>query len=159
MFLNVLLNDAIRFCLKMPLSGDSYRTEICRARRSIGVCAMGVFTVWHYRTDKRSKILLLFNLLFFINKFYLAILTDHYFASITIVQENFFHSFRDAGNVNQYRAAKGVINNCSFITTKKYLYVTETSSLRKMSLPFLAINIVVLFFLHLHAYSFLSPKI
>ena len=34
---------------------------------------------------------------FFINKFYLAILTDHHFPSITILQENFFLSFRDAG--------------------------------------------------------------
>ena len=103
----------------MPLSGDSCRTKICRARRSIGVCAMGVFTAWHYGTDKRSKILLLFNLFFFIDKFHLAILTDHHFASFTIVQENFFHFFRDAGNVNQYRAAIGVFKNCSFITTKK----------------------------------------
>ena len=81
----------------MPLSDDSCRTEFCRARRSSGVCAMGVFTAWYYRTDKRSKILLLFNLFFFTNNFHLAILTDHHFASITIVQDNFFLSFRDAG--------------------------------------------------------------
>ena len=58
---------------------------------------MGVFTAWYYRTDKRSKILFLFNLFCFINKFHLAILMDHHFASITIGQENFFLSFRDAG--------------------------------------------------------------
>ena len=39
-----------------------------------------------------------------------------------------------------------MINNHGFITTKKSFYVTETNSVRKMSLPFLAINIVVLFF-------------
>ena len=36
-------------------------------------------------------------LFFFINKFQLAILTDYHFESITIVQENFFLSFRDIG--------------------------------------------------------------
>ena len=80
LIITVLLNYAIRFCSKMPLSSDSCRTEICRAPRSTGVCAMGVFTAWHYRTDKRSKISLVFNLFFFINKFHLAILTDHHFA-------------------------------------------------------------------------------
>ena len=93
--ITVFLNDAIRFCSKMPLSGDSCCTKTCRARRSTGDCAMEVFTAWHYRTDKRYKTLLLFNLLFFINKFQLAILTDHHFESITIVQEKFFLSFRD----------------------------------------------------------------
>ena len=89
LIITVLLN-AIRFFSKMPLSDDSCRTEICRARRSTGVCAMGVFTACRYRIDKRSKILLLFNLFFFINKFQLAILADHHFASTTIVQESFF---------------------------------------------------------------------
>ena len=79
----------------MPLSGDSCRTEICRARRSSGVCAMGVLTAWHYWADNRYKILLLFNLFVFINKFQLAILRDHNFASTAIVQESFFLSFRD----------------------------------------------------------------
>ena len=79
----------------MPFSGDSCCTETCRARRSTGDCAMEVFTAWHYRTDKRYKTLLLFNLFFFINKFQLPILTDHHFESITIVQEKFFLSFRD----------------------------------------------------------------
>ena len=59
--ITVFLNDAIRFCSKMPLSGDSCCTEICRARRSTGVCAMEVFTAWHFLTDKRYKTLLLFN--------------------------------------------------------------------------------------------------
>ena len=49
-------------------------------------------------------------------------------------------------NVNQYRAAIGVFNNRSFITAKKSFYVTETNNVRKMSLPFLAINTVVLYF-------------
>ena len=93
--INVFLNDATRFCSKMPLIGDSCCTETCRARRSTGDCAMEVFTAWHYRTDKRYKTLLLFNLFFFINKFQLPILTDHHFESITIVQEKFFLSFRD----------------------------------------------------------------
>ena len=39
-----------------------------------------------------------------------------------------------------------VFNNRNFIATKKSFYVTETSSVRKMSVPFLTINIVVLFF-------------
>ena len=69
----------------MPLSGDSCRTELCRAHLLTGVFAMGVFTAWYYRTDNRSKILLLFNLFFFINKFQLALLTDHHFGSIAIV--------------------------------------------------------------------------
>ena len=93
----VLLNDAIRFFSKIPLSDDSCRTEICRERRSTSVCAMGVFTACHYRIDNRSKILLLFDLFFFINKFQLATLADHHFASTTIVQESFFLTFRDAG--------------------------------------------------------------
>ena len=65
LIITLLLNDAIRFCSKIPLSGDSNRTKICRARRSTGVYAIGVFTVWHYRTDNRFKILVLFNLFFF----------------------------------------------------------------------------------------------
>ena len=69
----------------MPLSGDSCRTELCRARLLTGVFAMGVFTAWHYRTDNRFKILLLCNLFFFINKFQLALLTDRHFATIAIV--------------------------------------------------------------------------
>ena len=93
----VLLNDAIRFFSKMPLSGDSCPTEICRACQSTGVSAIGVVTAWLYRTDKRTKILLLFNLFFFIDKFQLAILTKNHFASITIVQEILFLSFIDAG--------------------------------------------------------------
>ena len=49
-------------------------------------------------------------------------------------------------NVNQYQAAIGVFNNCSFITTKKCFYVMETNSVKKkMYLPCLAINMVVLF--------------
>ena len=59
--ITMFLNDAIRFCSKMPLSGHSCCTEICRARRSTGVCAMEVFTAWHYLTGKRYKTLLLFN--------------------------------------------------------------------------------------------------
>ena len=63
-------------------------------------------------------------------------------------------------NVNQYRGAIGVFNNRSFITTKKSSYVTETNSVRTISLPFLANNMVVLyFFLLLYVYSLLSPKI
>ena len=96
-FIITILLNAIRFYSKMPRSDDSCRTEICRALWSTGVCVRGVVTAWYYRTDKRSNILLLFNSLFFINKFYLAILTDHHFPSITILQENFFLSFRDAG--------------------------------------------------------------
>ena len=44
LIITVLLNDAIKFCSKIPLSDDSCRTEICRTCRSTGVCAMGVFT-------------------------------------------------------------------------------------------------------------------
>ena len=55
LIITVLLNDANRFCLRMPFSDDSCRTEICRARRSPGVCAMGVFTACDYRTDNRCK--------------------------------------------------------------------------------------------------------
>ena len=49
-------------------------------------------------------------------------------------------------NVNQYRAAIGVFNNRSIITTNKFFYVTETNIVRKMFLPFLAIDTVVLIF-------------
>ena len=49
-----------------------------------------------FETPCRSKVLLLL-IFIFINKFQLAILTDHLFASITIVQESFFLTFRDAG--------------------------------------------------------------
>ena len=81
----------------MPLNGNSCPTEICRAHQWTSVYAMGVFTACYYRTDNRSKILLLFNLFFFINNFQLAILTDHHFASITTVQEGSFLSYRDPG--------------------------------------------------------------
>ena len=37
-------------------------------------------------------------------------------------------------------------------------YVTQTDSVRKMFSSFLAINMVVLFFIFPHAYSFVSPK-
>ena len=110
------------------------------------VCAMGVFPVLHYQTEKRSKILLLFNIFFFIKKFQLAILMDHYFASSTIIQENFFFRLKMLVNVNQYRVAIGVFNNNSFITTKKPFYATVTNNASKMYLPFLTINIAVLFF-------------
>ena len=49
-------------------------------------------------------------------------------------------------NVNQYRGAIGVFNNRSFITTKKSSYVTETNSVRTISLPFLTTDMLVLFF-------------
>ena len=107
---------------------------------------MRVFPVLHYQTEKRSKILLLFNIFFFIKKFQLAILTDHYFASSTIIQENFFFRLKMLVNVNQYRVAIGVFNNNSFITTKKPFYATVTNNASKMYLPFLTINIAVLFF-------------
>ena len=58
---------------------------------------MGVLIEWHYRTDTRPKILLLFKLFVFIDKFQLAILTGHHFASIMISQQNLFISFRNAG--------------------------------------------------------------
>ena len=110
------------------------------------VCAMRVFPVLHYQTEKRSQILLLFNIFFFIKKFQLAILMDHYFASSTIIQENFFFRLKMLVNVNQYRVAIGVFNNNSFITTKKPFYATVTNNASKMYLPFLTINIAVLFF-------------
>ena len=119
------LLNALSFCSKMPLSDDSCRTEICRALRSIGVCTMRVFAAWYYRTDKRSKNFLNLSLFFFINKFHLAILMDHHFTSITIGQKN----------------------DCSFVTTKEPFYVTETNSVRKISVLFSAINMAVLFFL------------
>ena len=49
-------------------------------------------------------------------------------------------------NVNQCRTAIRVFNNRSFITTNKFFYVTETYIVGKMTLPFLAINMVVLLF-------------
>ena len=49
-------------------------------------------------------------------------------------------------NVNQYREAVGVFYGCSFVTTKEPFYVTETNCVRKISVPFSAINMVVLFF-------------
>ena len=48
-------------------------------------------------------------------------------------------------NVIQYWAAIGVFNNRSFITSNKSFNVVETNIVRKMSLPFLVINMVVLF--------------
>ena len=107
------------------------------------VCAMGVFTALHYRNEKRSKILLPFNLFFLIKKFQLAILMDHHFASSTIIQENCFFLVKMLVNVNQYRAAIGVFNNNSFITTKNPFYATVTNNVSKMYSPLI---IVVLFF-------------
>ena len=57
-------------------------------------------------------------------------------------------------SVNQYRAAIGVFNNRSIITTNKFFYVTETNIVRKMSLPFLAIGTVVLIFLFFFMVTF-----
>ena len=98
LIITVLLNDGARFFLKMFFSGDSYRKEISRASRSTGVCAMGVCTAWHYGTAKRTKLLSLFNLFFFINKFQLFILTDH----LNYDSLGFF-LLEMAVNVNQYR--------------------------------------------------------
>ena len=96
------------------------------ARLSTGVFAMGVFTVWRYQTDIRSKILLLFHLFFSNNKFQLAISTDHQFASITIAQEGFFFFFLEMSvNANHYRAAIGVFNNRSFILLLKNLCTSQ----------------------------------
>ena len=100
LIITVLLNDGARFFLKMFFSGDSYRKEISRASRSTVVCAMGVCTAWHYRTAKRTKLLSLFNLFFFINKFQLFILTDH--LNYDSLGE-FFFLLEMAVNVNQYR--------------------------------------------------------
>ena len=143
LIITVLLNDAIRFCSKMSLSGDSCHTETCRARRSTGVRAMGVFTARRYRTDKRSKIFLLFELLFFIKTSYIKKLS---FCLNYNCSRDFFFLLEMLVNVKQYGAAIGVFNNRSFITIKKSFYATETNSVRKMSLPFLAINVEVLFF-------------
>ena len=117
----------------------------CCVCRSTSVCANEVSAVWYCRNDYGSKILLLFNLLFFINKFQLAISRDHHFASITIV-DLFFFLLDMQVNVNQYLAAIGMFNNRSSVATKKSFCVTETNSVRKMFLPFLAINTAVLFF-------------
>ena len=57
----------------------------------------------------------------------------------------FFFLLEMPVNVIQYRAAIGVFNERSFITTDKSFYVTETNRARKMSLPFLGINMVSLF--------------
>ena len=87
---------------------------------------MGVFTAWHYRTDNRSKILLLFNFFFFNNKFQLAISTDHQFVSITIAQEGSFFFFLEMSvNANQYWAAIGVFNDRSFILLLKNLSTSQ----------------------------------
>ena len=64
LIITVLLNDAIKFCSKIPLSDDSCRTEICRTCRSM---CDGSFYWCHYRTDntgcfKKSRLTL--NLIF-----------------------------------------------------------------------------------------------
>ena len=109
---------------------------------------MGVFTAWHSQTDNRSKFLLLFNLFFFIYKFQLAIYIkgSSFCLNYDCSGEFFFFLLEIPVNVNQYRAAIGVFNNRSFITTKKSFYVTEINSVRKMALPFLANNMMILFF-------------
>ena len=55
-------------------------------------------------------------------------------------------------NVNQYRAVKGMFKNRSFVTTYNSFYVKGNNSVIEMSLPYLATNLVVLFFLLFHVY-------
>ena len=85
------------------------------------------------------------NVFLFINKFHLAILTDHHFVSMRLFRRVFFFLLEMPVNVIQYRAAIGVFNNRSFITIDKSFYVTETKLVREMSLRFFGINMVSLF--------------
>ena len=58
---------------------------------------MRAATEWYFRTDYSSKILLLINLLIFINVSELAISMYQHPSSNMIVQGGCFLSFRDAG--------------------------------------------------------------
>ena len=62
-----------------------------------GFCSIGAATEGYFRTDYSSKILLLLQLLYFIDVFELAISTDYHPTSDMIVQGGYFLSFRDAG--------------------------------------------------------------
>ena len=87
----ILLIDVVRFCLKMSLSGDWCRTEICQAHQLPCVCVMGVFTEWHYQTGNRSKILLLFNLFLNILNIF-EVLGDCKFTNVCYLLQNWCQS-------------------------------------------------------------------
>ena len=80
---------------------------------------MRAATDGYFRTDYSSKIVLLLNLLFFINVFELAILADHQPFPAMIVQGVIFFRLEMPVNLNQYCAAIGVFNNRNLITNKK----------------------------------------
>ena len=66
----------------------------CQASHLAGFCSMRAVTEGYFRTNYSSEILLLLNLLFFINVCKSAILVDHHPASTVIVQRRggiFFH--------------------------------------------------------------------
>ena len=93
-------------CSKISLTGDSLvrgSQLTCRASRLAGFCSMRATTDRYFRTDYSSKILLLLNLLFFINVFELAISADHHPTSTMSVHGRggggggYFLSFRDTG--------------------------------------------------------------
>ena len=65
----------------------------CRASRLVGFCSIRAATEGYFRTDNSSKILLLLNLIFFINVFELVIPADLYLTSTMIVQREGVFSF------------------------------------------------------------------
>ena len=93
LIMTVLLNTIV--CSMISLVGDSCWEEnsqlTCRSRLA-GFCSMRAATEGYFRADYSSKILLLLNLLFFINVFELATWADHHPTSTMIVQEGYFLS-------------------------------------------------------------------
>ena len=90
----------------------------CRSRL-VGFYSMRAATDGYFRTDYSSKIVLLLNLLFFINVFELAILSDHQPFPAMIVQGVILFRLEMPVNLTQYCAAIGVFNHRNLITNKK----------------------------------------
>ena len=96
--MTALLNIVV--CSKIFLVDESFREEarqLTFRSRLAGFCSIGAATEGYFRTDYSSKILLLLQLLYFIDVFELAISTDYHPTSDMIVQGGYFLSFRDAG--------------------------------------------------------------
>ena len=146
---------SIIVCSKISLVGDSCRKEAshlaCRSRIA-GFCSMRAATEGYFRTHYSSNILLLLNLLFFINPFELAISADHHRLWLTLIPQLWlfrgviFFRLQMPVNLSKYRAAVGVFNNRNLSTSKKLFYFTESNSVGINLLFISVINVMVFFF-------------
>ena len=138
LIMTALLNTVV--CSKISLVGDSCREEASQLTCPswlAGFSSMRAATKGYFRTDYSSKILLLLNLLFFINVFELAISVDHHPTA--------FFRLEMPVNLNQYGVAIGVFNSHNLITNKNNFHFMESNRVGINILFTLAINVMFFF--------------